>query len=163
MPALHMTAADPQPRSGGRTALSRPDRKRRRRQVPGRGRVPAAAEASAAGVPVDVHVIGTYDGLVDPYGGWSLRREVETSGCVLVRPDQHVARRAQRFGADRPAELTAAVRQAVGWPAPSAASRVRPAGCGAARLDSKWRCCVSGSDAATGSDRKTLRVFLRLA
>ena len=83
----------------------------------GDGWVPAAAEASAAaGVPVDVHVIGTYDGLLDPYGEWSLRREVGTTGCVLVRPDQHVAWRAQRFGAESPAELTAAVRQAVGWP-----------------------------------------------
>ena len=83
----------------------------------GDGWVPAAAEASAAaGVPVDVHVIGTYDGLLDPYGEWSVRREVGTTGCVLVRPDQHVAWRAQRFGAESPAELTAAVRQAVGWP-----------------------------------------------
>ena len=84
----------------------------------GDGWVPAAAEASAAaGVPVDVHIIGTYDGLPDPYGEWSARREVETSGCVLVRPDQHVAWRAQRFDAESPAELTTAVRQAIGWPA----------------------------------------------
>jgi 2,4-dichlorophenol 6-monooxygenase len=84
----------------------------------GEGWVPAAAEASAAaGVPVDVHMIGTYDGLLDQYGEWSVRREVETTGCVLVRPDQHVAWRAQRFGAESPAALTSAVRQAVGWPA----------------------------------------------
>ena len=82
----------------------------------GEGWVPAAAEATAAaGVPVDVHVIGAYEGLVDPYGEWAARREVETTGCVLVRPDQHVAWRAQRFGAESSAELTAAVRQAVGW------------------------------------------------
>jgi len=84
----------------------------------GDGWVPAAAEASAAaGVPVDVHIIDTYDGLLDPYGEWSARREVETSGCVLVRPDQHVAWRAQRFDAESSAELTTAVRQGVGWPA----------------------------------------------
>jgi 2,4-dichlorophenol 6-monooxygenase len=84
----------------------------------GDGWVPAAAEASAAaGIPVDVHIIGTYDGLPDPYGEWSARREVETSGCVLVRPDQHVAWRAQRFDAESSAELPTAVRQAVGWPA----------------------------------------------
>jgi 2,4-dichlorophenol 6-monooxygenase len=84
----------------------------------GDGWIPAAAEAAAAaGVPVDVHFIGSYDGVLDPYGEWSLRREVETTGCVLVRPDQHVAWRAQRFGAESPAELTTAVRQAVGWPA----------------------------------------------
>jgi len=66
---------------------------------------------------VDVHIIDTYDGLLDPYGEWSARREVETSGCVLVRPDQHVAWRAQRFDAESSAELTTAVRQGVGWPA----------------------------------------------
>ena len=84
----------------------------------GEGWAAAAAQASAVtGVPVDVHLIGTYDGLLDQYGEWAARCEVETSGCVLVRPDQHVAWRAQRFGAESPAELTSAVRQAVGWPA----------------------------------------------
>jgi 2,4-dichlorophenol 6-monooxygenase len=84
----------------------------------GEGWAAAAAQASAAvGVPVDVHLIGTHDGLLDQYGEWSARREVETSGCVLVRPDQHVAWRAERFGAASAAERTSAVRQAVGWPA----------------------------------------------
>jgi 2,4-dichlorophenol 6-monooxygenase len=75
----------------------------------------AATEVSAAvGVPIVVHVIGTQDGLLDPYGEWSARREVETSGCVLVRPDRHVAWRAQRLDADSAHELLAAVQQALG-------------------------------------------------
>jgi 2,4-dichlorophenol 6-monooxygenase len=82
----------------------------------GEGWAQAAADASAAaGVPVDVHIVGTTDGLLDPYGEWSARREVETSGCVLVRPDRHVAWRAQRIDTGSAGELLAAVRRAVGW------------------------------------------------
>jgi 2,4-dichlorophenol 6-monooxygenase len=61
----------------------------------------AAHRASlATGVDIDVYFIGTRDGLVDCYGDWSLRREVETSGCVLVRPDRHVAWRARSASPD---------------------------------------------------------------
>jgi hypothetical protein len=46
-----------------------------------------ATEASArTGVPIRVHVIGGREGVTDPYGDWACLREVETSGCVLVRP-----------------------------------------------------------------------------
>ena len=38
---------------------------------------------------------GVYDpgrgGLYDPYGDWASRSEVDTTGCVLIRPDGHVA------------------------------------------------------------------------
>jgi 2,4-dichlorophenol 6-monooxygenase len=82
----------------------------------GEGWAEAAAAASAElGVPVDVHVIGTQDGLLDPYGEWSARREVETTGCVLVRPDRHVAWRARRIDDGSKEALAAALRQAVGW------------------------------------------------
>jgi 2,4-dichlorophenol 6-monooxygenase len=78
-----------------------------------------AAEAAAAltGVPIDTHVIGRRAGILDPYGEWAARREVETSGCVLVRPDRHVAWRAQRLepgGTDR---FIAAFRQVLDAPA----------------------------------------------
>jgi 2,4-dichlorophenol 6-monooxygenase len=62
-----------------------------------------------------VHVIGSEDGLMDPYGEWSARREVETTGCVLVRPDRHVAWRARRIEQDSADELLSLMRQAVGW------------------------------------------------
>ena len=86
----------------------------------------AAAVSAAVGVPIDVHVIGTPDGLLDPYGEWSGRREVETSGCVLVRPDRHVAWRAQRVDASSADELLAAVRRALGWPTDRHAGQNEP-------------------------------------
>ena len=75
----------------------------------------AAAEASArAGVPVRVHVIGGQDGVTDPYGEWASLREVETTGCVLVRPDRHVAWRSTRYTPDSARQLPAAIEQALG-------------------------------------------------
>jgi 2,4-dichlorophenol 6-monooxygenase len=46
------------------------------------------------GVGVTVRVIGAAEGLRDPYGAWERLREVAADGCVLVRPDGHVAWRA---------------------------------------------------------------------
>jgi 2,4-dichlorophenol 6-monooxygenase len=75
----------------------------------------AAAEAAArTGVPVRVHVIGGQDGVTDPYGEWASRREVETTGCVLVRPDRHVAWRAARYTPDSARQLPAVLEQALG-------------------------------------------------
>jgi 2,4-dichlorophenol 6-monooxygenase len=61
----------------------------------------AAAEVSLRlGVPITVHVIGRGSGgLADPYGEWAAVREVQSDGCVLVRPDRHVAWRYPRFDA----------------------------------------------------------------
>jgi 2,4-dichlorophenol 6-monooxygenase len=61
----------------------------------------AAAEVSSRlDVPITVHVIGRGTGaLADPYGEWAAVREVESDGCVLVRPDRHVAWRYPRFDA----------------------------------------------------------------
>ena len=74
-----------------------------------------AAEASAhAGVPVRVHVIGGREGVTDPYGEWAARREVETTGCVLVRPDRHVAWRSMRYTPDSARQLPAVIEQALG-------------------------------------------------
>ncbi len=66
------------------------------------------------GVPVRVHVIGGRDGVTDPYGEWASLREVETTGCVLVRPDRHVAWRSMRHTADSARRLPAVVEQALG-------------------------------------------------
>ena len=77
----------------------------------------AAAQASErAGVPVRVHVIGARDGLADPYGEWASRREVESTGCVLVRPDRHVAWRSVRYTPDSAQQLPAVLDQALGHP-----------------------------------------------
>jgi 2,4-dichlorophenol 6-monooxygenase len=75
----------------------------------------AAADASArTGVPVRVHVIGGRDGVTDPYGEWAGVREVEVTGCVLVRPDRHVAWRSMRHTPDSARQLPGVVEQALG-------------------------------------------------
>ena len=74
----------------------------------------AAKQAAAeTGVEIDVHLIGASD-LRDPYGEWAARREVATDGCVLVRPDRHVAWRCDRLPADAPDVLTRVVQQVLG-------------------------------------------------
>ena len=78
---------------------------------------PAPADASArSGVPVRVHVIGGKDGVTDPYGEWASLREVETTGCVLVRPDRHVAWRSRRLTPDSARQLPAIIEQVLGHP-----------------------------------------------
>ena len=75
----------------------------------------AAADASArTGVPVRAHVIGGRDGVTDPYGEWAGVREVEVTGCVLVRPDRHVAWRSMRHTPDSARQLPGVVEQALG-------------------------------------------------
>jgi 2,4-dichlorophenol 6-monooxygenase len=75
----------------------------------------AAAEASArVGVPVRVHVIGGQDGVTDPYGEWASLRQVESTGCVLVRPDRHVAWRSMRHTPDTARQLPAVLEQTLG-------------------------------------------------
>jgi 2,4-dichlorophenol 6-monooxygenase len=74
----------------------------------------AARRASAAtGISVDVHVIGS-GALLDPYGEWAAVREVSGTGCVLVRPDRHVAWRAAQLRPDSADLLTAAIVQVLG-------------------------------------------------
>ncbi|HKT01804.1 MAG TPA: FAD-dependent monooxygenase [Rugosimonospora sp.] len=85
---------------------------------------PAAAEVAArTGVPIVVHVVGHRNGrLADPYGEWAELREVGSDGCVLVRPDRHVAWRYQRLDALSADALGAAMDQIL------ARRPVRPSG-----------------------------------
>jgi 2,4-dichlorophenol 6-monooxygenase len=69
----------------------------------------AARAAAATGAEIDVHAIGSPGGLIDCYGDWRRLREVDDSGCVLVRPDRHVAWRAFTAGPGQLAELPAVV------------------------------------------------------
>jgi 2,4-dichlorophenol 6-monooxygenase len=72
----------------------------------------AAAQAGAAlGVDVAVHVIGPGREYTDLYDDWARLREVTESGCVLVRPDAHVAWRSHELVADPEKALTAVLRQ----------------------------------------------------
>lgn len=43
------------------------------------------------GVPIEGFVIGPGRRFDDPYGEWARVREIDEAGCILVRPDAHVA------------------------------------------------------------------------
>lgn len=75
---------------------------------------PAAEASERTGVPIRVHVIGDRNGLTDPYGEWAALREVATTGCVLVRPDRHVAWRSMRHSPESARQLPAVIDQALG-------------------------------------------------
>lgn len=68
----------------------------------------AAAQevAKAMGVELVAHVIGPRRDIVDHHGDWARAREVGEGGCVLVRPDQHVAWRAEELSENPEADLT---------------------------------------------------------
>jgi 2,4-dichlorophenol 6-monooxygenase len=56
-------------------------------------------------------VIGPRRDYEDYVGDWARAREVHDSGCVLVRPDQHVAWRSQAITADPAGELRRVMAQ----------------------------------------------------
>jgi 2,4-dichlorophenol 6-monooxygenase len=56
----------------------------------------AAAVAARTGVEIAAFVIGPGRDLTDLYGAWPDASEIEESGCLLVRPDHHVAFRHMR-------------------------------------------------------------------
>ncbi len=70
----------------------------------------AAQDVSAAlGIELVAHVIGPGRPYTDLYDDWARLREVGEDGCVLIRPDAHVAWRAPALAADPAGELTAAL------------------------------------------------------
>ena len=72
----------------------------------GRAWARAASKAAAQlGIEVTTVVIGPSGDVTDLYDDWARLREVAEDGCVLVRPDAHVAWRAATMAADPEAEL----------------------------------------------------------
>jgi 2,4-dichlorophenol 6-monooxygenase len=66
----------------------------------------AAATAGAKlGIEVAAHVIGPGREYIDVYEDWARAREVGEDGCVLVRPDAHVAWRSDGLADDPETEL----------------------------------------------------------
>ncbi|MET1415453.1 FAD-dependent monooxygenase [Roseibium sp. HPY-6] len=57
------------------------------------------------GLAVQVHVIGPRRQYVDHTGDWARAREVSDKGCILVRPDQHVAWRSTGLTGDPAGDL----------------------------------------------------------
>ncbi|MEO0487826.1 MAG: FAD-dependent monooxygenase [Pseudomonadota bacterium] len=66
----------------------------------------AGAVGAALGVEIACHVIGPRQAFADHTGDWARSREVGDSGCILVRPDQHVCWRQDAVAGDPEAELT---------------------------------------------------------
>ena len=67
----------------------------------------AAADALSArlGMPIRVVKIGPRCAIEDHGGDWARAREIRDAGCLLVRPDQHVAWRSEGLTADPQADL----------------------------------------------------------
>jgi 2,4-dichlorophenol 6-monooxygenase len=70
----------------------------------------AAAVARELGIDVTVHVIGPRQTYLDHSGDWARASEIRDSGCVLVRPDHHVAWRAEVLSTAPKAELLRVMR-----------------------------------------------------
>lgn len=69
----------------------------------------AQAVSEQLGVPIEPLVIVPGRELDDLYGDWARVREIPDTGCLLVRPDAHIAYRAF----DQPEDPTETLRQAI--------------------------------------------------
>jgi 2,4-dichlorophenol 6-monooxygenase len=74
----------------------------------------AAAVGAALGLPIRCHVIGPRQALQDHGGDWAGAREIGDTGCLLVRPDQHVCWRSAGLAADPAGELTRVLTSILG-------------------------------------------------
>jgi 2,4-dichlorophenol 6-monooxygenase len=69
----------------------------------------AAALGKVLGIEITCHVIGPRQTYVDHTGDWARNSEVSDTGCLLVRPDQHVCWRAGTLSKDPDADLSKAL------------------------------------------------------
>jgi 2,4-dichlorophenol 6-monooxygenase len=76
----------------------------------------AAAEAAsrAIGLPIRCVKIGPRCDYEDHLGDWAQAREIGDAGCLIVRPDHHVAWRAHGPSASAEADLTRVLRHILG-------------------------------------------------
>ena len=74
----------------------------------------AEAASKALGLPIRTVTIGPRADYEDHVGDWHNIREIKDSGCLLVRPDQHVAWRSATASAHAEAELSSALRAILG-------------------------------------------------
>ena len=70
----------------------------------------AASVGAELGIEIVAHVIGPRRPYVDHSGDWARVSEVTDSGCILVRPDHHVAWRAEALAASPAGELRRVLR-----------------------------------------------------
>jgi 2,4-dichlorophenol 6-monooxygenase len=74
----------------------------------------ARAVSATTGVTIEAYVIGPGRDLADVFGDWAAVREIDEAGCVLVRPDHHVAFRAMKPSTTARATLAAAMSSLLG-------------------------------------------------
>ncbi|TSE00692.1 FAD-binding protein [Skermania sp. ID1734] len=70
--------------------------------------------AEEFGVPIAGAQIGPAQEYDDPHGDWKRRSEIGDRGCLLVRPDRHVAWRSADLTTDPTNDLRAAMAQILG-------------------------------------------------
>jgi 2,4-dichlorophenol 6-monooxygenase len=92
--------------------------------IGGEGWVEAARIVAAqTGVEIAAFVVGPGRDLTDIYGAWPDAREIAEAGCLLVRPDQHVAFRYSNAAADATALLSDAMAHILGFKAAGPAAQ----------------------------------------
>lgn len=65
----------------------------------------ATAASTAFQIPISFHTVGLNAEISDHYGEWEKLRNIESSGCLLVRPDGYICFREQRSSTDAAAKL----------------------------------------------------------
>ena len=75
----------------------------------------AKALGKTLGMDIKVRVIGPRRDFEDHTGDWANAREISDGGCILVRPDHHVAWRAMKASASVQKDLSAALMKVLGY------------------------------------------------
>ena len=70
--------------------------------------------AEAKGIVINARTTGPRRDFEDHAGDWANVREISDSGCLLVRPDQHVAFRAMKISASAEKDITSALNSILG-------------------------------------------------
>jgi len=74
----------------------------------------AKAAAKKLGLTIKTRVIGPRRDFEDHGGEWAAVREISDAGCLLVRPDQHVAFRAMKHSNTSNKDLADALNTVLG-------------------------------------------------
>ncbi len=67
--------------------------------------------AADLGLEVAAHIIGPRQSYVDHSGDWARLNEISDTGCLIVRPDHHVAWRSERASGTEAADLARVMRR----------------------------------------------------
>ncbi|MGW1319755.1 FAD-dependent monooxygenase [Streptomyces sp. NPDC002426] len=95
-----------------------------------RWREAARTVSEELGIPLETVVIGPDQDVEDAYGEWARLRETDEDGCLLVRPDHHIAFRAVRDTGAPEETLRAALMVSLARPAGPESAGLAGAGAG---------------------------------